>query len=205
MLEVKRRTDVMNTLFADRSRTVYNWTWIEILCLQMRMILESVALGCLLANQSAWPKSPKELQKAWHAGDILKELENVLPECYPKPLVEIPPEPGEAPPGVSPGEYRGELVDRPVGDWMTKNEFIEVYGRLGGILHARNPLGRPPKFEEYERNIPIWLGKMMKLLNLHKIAILGDQRMYVVQMHAIAKEEGLDKGDVRVTEFMRLD
>ena len=131
MLEVKRRMDVMRVLLADRRRAVYNWTWIEFLCLQMRMILESVALGCLLANQSDWPRSPRELQKAWHAGDILKELENVHPECYPKPLDETPPKPGEAPQGVPAGNYRGHLVERPAGDWMTRQEFIEVYVRLG--------------------------------------------------------------------------
>ena len=63
----------------------------------------------------------------------------------------------------------------------------------------------PPEFEEYETNIPIWADRTIKLLNLHQIAIRGDQRMYVVQMHARGEGESPDQSDVRITEFMRLD
>ena len=202
MQEVKRRTEVINSFRSDPSRALYNWTWAEFLSLQLRMILESIALGCLVANQSDWPRSPGELQKAWHAGRILSELERVQPESYPTPLIEIPPDTGL---GDSPmqGRFRGELVDRPPGDWLTRDGFMEVYGRLGNVLHARNPLAPLPEFRHYESNIPIWQEKIMNLLNHHKIGIRGSGRMYVVQMNAFG--EGHTPGDVQVTEFVKLD
>lgn len=202
MREVKRRTEVMNTFCSVPALAIYNWTWAEFLSLQLRMILESIALGCLVANQSDWPKSPNELQKAWHAGRILSELENVQSESYPTPLVEIPPGiDSEIPQTI--GTYRGELVTRATGDWLTREELMELYGRLGSILHARNPLGQLPEIQHYESNIPIWLGKIINLLNRHKIGIRGSQRMYVVQMHSFG--EGHQAGDVQVTEFVRMD
>ncbi len=100
------------------------------------------------------------------------------------------------------GRFRGELVDRPLGDWLTKDEFMVLYGRLGSVLHARNPLAPLPDFRHYESNIPSWQEKIMNLLNRHKIGIRGSNRMYVVQMHAFG--EGHEDGDVQVAEFVKL-
>ena len=201
MREVKRRIEVINAFRSSPSRALFNWTWAEFLSLQLRMILESIALGCLVANQSDWPKSPGELQKAWHAGRILSELERVRPESYPTPLVEIPSDTGSDNSPMQ-GRYRGELVERPPGDWLTKDEFMELYGRLGNILHARNPLGPLPEFRHYESNIPMWQERIMNLLNHHKIGIRGNGRLYVVQMHAFG--EGHQSGDVQLAEFVKL-
>ena len=202
MRDVRRRTDVMNILLADPSRAVYNWTWVEFLSLQLRMILETIALGCLVANQSDWPRSPSDLQKAWNAGIILSELENIQPECFPVPLIEIPPG-SEARSIDTAGRYRGELLPRPPGDWLTRVEFTELYGRLGTILHARNPLGQSPEYQYYQDNIPVWYNKIIKLLNRHRISIRESNRMYVVQMNA--SPDGGPDGDVQVTEFVRMN
>ena len=135
---------------------VYRQTRIESICLQIRMILENVALACLVANGDRLDELPKKIEKEYHAETILRRLNSINPDCFPRPVVLIPASKGTTSllsgnsiPGTPTGRYRGELVDRPGTDWMTREEFREVYGRLGGILHARNPLGSKIDYEYF--------------------------------------------------------
>ncbi len=50
MEEVKRRTDVVKHFLAGPQHALYRATAIECMCLQIRKILELVALGSLVAN-----------------------------------------------------------------------------------------------------------------------------------------------------------
>ena len=51
MEEIKRRTTVVQSFLAGQSKTIYRVTTIESMCLQMRKVLELIALGSLVVNK----------------------------------------------------------------------------------------------------------------------------------------------------------
>ena len=88
---------------------------------------------------------------------------------------------------------------------MTREEFKEIYGRLGGILHARNPLGSKVDYRYFERMAPLWQDKFMNLLAHHRISVIEEDMMYIVQMNAVPDAStGQVDGDVAVTPFQKI-
>ena len=183
--EIKKRTKVVTHFIRNPASALYPQTAVESTCLQLRMIWELVALGSLVANQDHWSKSLKAMRNTWHAGDIVKELRKINPEFYPHPLIELP---GQ-------GIAKSNLVDR-TGDVLSEDEFGDVYGRLGDVLHASNPLGKPSELDYYKTNAPIWMDRTINLLNCHKIQVLGNPTMFLVHM----KEDRDD--DVHLYDFV---
>ena len=210
MREIRYRNLYIEAVGNNPHFGIYRQTRIESICLQIRMILENIALACLVANGHQLDKLPKKIEKEYHADTILRRLDDINPDCFPRPLVLMPDSmpsfpPGSAIPQTLPEGYIGELIDRPDTDWMTREEFKEIYGKLGGILHARNPLGSKIDYEYFEDTVPKWQGKYMNLLAHHKISVVEDGMMYIVRMNAVPsdKTETTD-GDVQVAVFEEL-
>ena len=210
MREIRYRNLYIEAVGNNPQLGIYRQTRIESICLQIRMILENIALACLVANGDQLEKLPKKMEKEYHADIILKRLDGVNPGCFPRPLVLM----ADSKPSLSsahsipvtlPEKYIGELIARPGTDWMTREEFKEIYGKLGGILHARNPLGSKVDYEYFEGVAPKWQEKYMNLLGHHKISVVEDGMMYIVQMNAVPsdKTETTD-GDVQVAVFEEL-
>jgi hypothetical protein len=147
-------------------------TQIEAMVLQVRMIMELVALASLAANKAIFEQNQEKFEKHWDPVKILKDVERLNPRFYPRPVIEIP----SATPGVM-----NDLVDLADG-FMTRQELIEIHGRCGNVLHAHNPYGRPFDYAAYERLVPTWMDRIMKLLNCHQIKLLDDERFYLVHM-----------------------
>lgn len=212
MRETRYRNLCIEAVGNNPQLGIYRPTRIESICLQIRMILENIALACLVANGDRLDELPKKIEKEYHAETILKRLDGIHPDCYPQPLVLIPDPHGpgdlkvpDSRPRATSGRYRGKLVDRPGDDWMTRDEFKEIYGRLGAILHASSPLGRKVDYAYFENTAPTWQDKYMNLLQHHKIAVLEEDMMYIVQMNAVtADKSGRTDGDVTVTPFQKI-
>lgn len=187
MEEVKRRTNVVNHFLAEPGHALYQATAIESTALQVRMILELIALGSLVANQDSWNGSLRELRSAWNANDILKKLGKVNPDFYPQPVIEVP----------MSGPIKSDIQERTEG-YLTEEMFGEVYGRLGDILHAKNPLGPPIDYDYWLAAIPAWMDLIIGLLNSHKVRLLGNPNMFLIHM----SEESA--GKVKGYEFQPL-
>ena len=143
------------------------------------MMLENIAYACLAANGQYI--QTKEIQRDWHAKRILDGLEKLVAHnCWPIPLVL-----DESNAGLGPHpKFRGELVDRPTGDWLTEEECKSAYRELGQLLHARNPL-RPdrPDVQYYIGRTYEWSQKIVALITHHKIALGDSDRMWIVQVN----------------------
>ena len=210
MKEIKHRTQFISELENEPGRALYNWTWIESICLQVRMILENIALACLVANGDQLNKLPNKIEKEYHAEMILRRLDTINPDCYPQPVILVPNPRGldisNAALPIGQEQYVGDLVARPGDDWLTRDEFKEVYGRIGQVLHARNPIGGKIDFDYYNEMAPKWRDKTLNLLSHHKITVVNDKMMYVVLMQAVGGEDwGHTSGDVQVAEFQKID
>src|SRR5215467_7755061 len=84
MHEAKRRLLAMDT--ALEKKTGLPEVAVREYCfLQLRMLCELIALGCLTAHGDIEETRGPVLQKSYHAGDIVKRLERLHRNFYPIP------------------------------------------------------------------------------------------------------------------------
>jgi len=146
----------------------------EFCFLQLRMLCELIALGCLVAHGDIEETKSTTFQKAYNAGDIVNRLEKLHPTFYPSPRK----------PEFSPGHVHLADYDR---EFLTKGELLTLYGKCGDALH-RGSLRRlldaknqpPADF----RDIQEWGQKILNLLSVHLISRVGGNFHFVVALEA---------------------
>ena len=168
MEDVKSRVESINQLMEMPGITIR--TRVESICLQLRMLLELIVFGSLVSNKDVWQRSQKELQSSQDISKKLRELNRLHPDFYPSPV-----DLGCSIPG-------GEPVHRPDG-FLTEDKLIEVYGRLGNILHADNPLGTETDYRFFIDSVPGWVSEVMNLLECHKVYLYHrPEEFYLIKM-----------------------
>ena len=76
----------------------------------------------------------------------------------------------------------GEPTNRTDG-FLTEDRLIEVYGRLGNILHAENPMGNETDYRFFIDAVPGWLSEIMNLLECHKVYLYHrPEEFYLIKM-----------------------
>ena len=208
MEEIKYRANVIELFGNTPGLGVYRQTRIEFICLQLRFIIESLAMACLVANGDDLEEVSKKLAKEYRPEPILRRLETINPLCYPLPLtlIEDAARQQTLPAGLARDMYMGELKERTGNDWLTREEINEVYGRLGQVVHATNPMKEDFDLDYYERESLKWYHKIVNLVTHHKVTVLDDQKMYIVVVgHADDGTPTNPGAKVQVTEFYRID
>lgn len=110
MEEIKRRTTVLQAFLRGQWHTFYKATTIESACLQIRKVLELIALGSLVLNRKEFERINAEFAKCWNARLILQNIERLNPDFYPNPIQDV----------------NGQLVDIKSG-FLTRKKFPKVY------------------------------------------------------------------------------
>ena len=142
MEQIKLKVDAIQRLM--KMPGIINQTRVESVCLQLRMVLELIIFGSLVSNKDAWRKSRKELRKAWNIKKIMKDLRGIHGRYYPEPKEKV-------------------------GNVLTEDRLVTVYGQLNRIIHAENPLGTRVNLRHYMDSVPKWLEWIMGLLTEHKV------------------------------------
>jgi hypothetical protein len=170
MEQIKRRVDVINACTDGRLK-LKGSPLVETAVLQLRMVLETIALASLTANKEIFQLQSLQFEKHWHPGNIVKDLERINPRFYPNPIRESEP------------DERGIRDHEPLIDgFLTSKELIEVHGRCGDILHARNPFRPSIDYDAFFSKVIFWTNRVVNLLNTHEIRLLGDEHFYLVHM-----------------------
>jgi hypothetical protein len=172
MEEIKRRTALVYALIDRNILVMFEATHVETMVLQVRMITELIALASLAAHKAIFEVQQKKFEKHWDPVQILKNVERLNPDFYSRPISEIPSQQE----GV-----KSHLVDLQSG-FMTREELVEIHGRCGNVLHARNPYGTPLDYEQYGSLVPTWMERIMALLNTHQVRLLDSDTFYLVHM-----------------------
>jgi hypothetical protein len=174
MEEIKRRTQAVESILQNHFTTSYPATNIEFMCLQIRKILELIALGSLVANKEEYAKQHLKFAKHWRAKRILDDIEKINPKYYPAPGKQV----------IDPNTKKvKELI--PIKDgFLTRTEFPDVYDRCSKAIHAANPFGNAIDYPSLEKDIPAWMKKIIMLLNHHQIQLLNEKQMLWVLMEA---------------------
>ena len=172
---------------------------IESICLQLRMMIEDIAVACVIANADELPDLVRNLRGEYRPNLILKGLEKLNPECYPTPIVENV--------EGSAGNFR-DTHDRPGGDWLTRAEAVEEYGRLSNFIHRNLKAydGNPTDYLELFKQCGYLEYKIRNLLSHHHITVLNEDTMYRVLMSGTGVDENgvRFEGRIQVAPFMRV-
>jgi hypothetical protein len=143
-----------------------NW---ELAALQLRTILESIAFASMAAHRDAYASVHAKFAQHWKAAKILHELAAIHPNFYPQPM-RIG-QPGDG--GVR--KLSG------VEDYLTQQEFVELYDICSQMIHAHNPFGDLAPIDA-RLSLADWVGRIQALLDTHMTRMYGSQQRWVVQM-----------------------
>lgn len=117
----------------------------ELCHLQLRMICELIALACLAAHNEITTAQKGKLIGTFSPGEIMRRLEELHPDFYPKPAAE------------KIGPSGGLDVVPFVGEYLTKQDLLKLYSDCGDVLHRgsfKNLLKRsapPVQIEKVDR------------------------------------------------------
>ena len=190
MEEIKRRVDVIECFLSGKCQAMYLGTTTESICLQLRVVLELIAMSSLVANKSAYEKAHGDFRSRWKAKQILKEIENLNPHFYPQPTSQV----------VDPA--MGKVTETiPVeGGYLTRQDFEHLYDSVSDFLHAENPyaVGAGCDSRSFLDEVPKWMSRIWALLNHHQVQLIDTTHQLWVLM--TAEEDG----NVHVSLFQNL-
>lgn len=143
----------------------------EFAYLQLRMMCELIALGCLLAHGDI--AATHTLRKTWSADEIIKRLGELHPDFYPHPVEQI----------VHPDHMELRQIDT---GFLTKEELMALNGQCGSLLHRGSitKLRAGPLSPRQISEITSWVSKIRCLLKCHRIGLLGGTTHFVCLMSA---------------------
>lgn len=140
----------------------------EFCYLQIRMICELVALGCLVAHGDVTQASSKKLQGEWSADLIMKTLENLHPNFYPQAVKMTKTANGQ--------HLQGQACP------LTKQEFLRLYHNCGEVLHRgslRKLLSERQPAQTQFPDVTKKAQKLMDLLANHILVMQNGEQAFI--------------------------
>lgn len=161
---------------------------LENVILNLRKILEIIAYASIAPNKKSYSKfrndseRPVDFRKDYHGGYILKHLSKINEDFYPKPLLE--------PKLLAPRRWH---FDSLADGYLTKNEYIKLYDRLGKYLHADNPWGNDKGYMQLAKELPSYFAKIRNLLRLHATFVQDAKSRFafVVELGSLTKNASM--------------
>lgn len=172
MEEIKHRTKVVSKLINQEINIMSKIIQTESMALQIRMIIESIALASLAANKSLFEQESNKFKKFWKAERIFEDIEKKNPDFYPYPMQVAPP--------IIPGGNAHILYYEQ--GFMTRDEIIKVHKQCCDLLHAKNPYAPQRDYDSFIAQVPNWINRINNLLNSHLIRPLNEDEFYIVRI-----------------------
>jgi hypothetical protein len=141
----------------------------EFCFLQIRMICELIALGCLTAHGDITATRSHKLQKAWKADEIIERLEALHTNFFPIPVIQGKNE-------------MGHTVDPKTPNPLVKAEFLRLYRKCGGALHrgsVRKFVSEKTPVQIHYPEITALAQKLQDLLSVHMVSMLGGEMVFI--------------------------
>ena len=185
MRDVKRRLQYSENQIQEFNNT-QDYLLLENAILHTRKALECIAYASIAPNKKAYSKfrseaeRPANFRKDYNGGKILKQLGMVNREFYPLPLIE--------PKLVGIGQWH---YDRLKEGYLTKQQYIRLYDRLGKFLHSDNPWDNDKGYLNLAQDLPERFKKIRALLQIHATFVQFEK-----QRLAFVVDMGSEKKDV---------
>jgi hypothetical protein len=139
--------------------------------IQIRMICELVALGCLVAHGDIKQTASETIQRAWSADKIMSTLEGLHPHFYPQPVTQTKTATG------------WHLQRKPSP--LSKSELLKLYHKCGDMLH-RGSLRKLLKGQfPHQVNFPeitAPLQKLIDLLSQHVLVMQSGEQVFIAML-----------------------
>jgi hypothetical protein len=171
MEEIKLRVKGLHQYYRGEATMAHGQIAREFCFLQLRMICEIMAIGCLLIHKHH--SDVKQFEKLWHAGDVMDRLERLNPNFFPKAVtITRLPDTNFDCKDVTPAP-------------LTKKQFLTMYGKCGAQLHRGT-------IKEIATGIPAssidltdaheMSNKIIELLRVHRIASADNKNHFFCRM-----------------------
>lgn len=170
MQSIKHRIDFLGRLLLgnnDGVSTTHLLPDVEVGAVQLRKCLELIAMASITANESEYKAAHDTFKKQWNASLIVKDIERINPDFYPKPILHK-------------DTLDGHKIDlNPDGDFLTKKQFIKLYEWCGARLHALNPYREDrdegAKYINDLHDIEQARQRIIRLLSQHRVVLTDDR------------------------------
>lgn len=171
LAEIKLRVEALDSVLTGHLRL--RGKIAEELCyLQLRMICELIAIGCLILHGNLKPKAA--LFKTYKADWLMGELEKLHPKFFPTALENQDPLIG--------GIFDLDGAKKKSG-FLTRIELQNLWREAGGKLHrgsAKNILKNDPPLQI--QRVRQWRDKIVGLLNRHMAKTRDEEVLCVFSM-----------------------
>lgn len=176
--EAKLRLTSIETAIIGRTG-LHPWIVREFCYLQLRMLCELIALGCLVAHGEIKAAQAAKLQKEFAANKIITQLEALHPNFYSHAIkLTVTPRTLD-----NPGHVH---FDRLESGFLTKAELIELYGKSGDRLHRGTAKKLAASLRQTQApnysDIVTWTNKIIALLNQHHIASFDNLSHFICML-----------------------
>ena len=137
----------------------------EFCALQLRMLCELIALGCLVAHGDIPATRTSKLVGTPYADRIMAALDRLHPEFYPRPV-----------------RQTGHGVEDVTTGSLSKDELVKLVGICGNALHrgSAKKLLRPQTLPRDD--IIEWAQKIRTLLDIHWFTLSDGRPHYLCSM-----------------------
>lgn len=176
---VKNRMDVIRSIGTHKKTTLFPITDIEFMALQIRKIIEHIAMGNLIANKELYEEYSSKFSSNWNAKYIFRDLERLNPKFYPEPVK----------------TDRSEEIMEWISikeDYLSKEDAIKIYDKCSALMHSANPYGSTIDLSYYGKMMPIWYQKIMNLLSQHLIHMVDGEHLYCIVMNGEENPTGYE-------------
>lgn len=167
---IKTRMQVIDNIVKKKTTTGFNYSDIEICILQIRKIIELIAMGSLVSNIEKYSQIHEKYSENWNARLIFRDIQQINAEFYPIPV------------RVDHSKKFDEFMPIESG-FMTIDEAIRVYEKCGRFMHEDNPFREPHDIAFYENHITVWKTNIIMLLNTHIIHLSEGEFYYIVMQN----------------------
>lgn len=180
MYEFKQRILLVGTMcenmyMVNKSASIVE---IENICLQIRKLLELIAMSSLIMNKKAFEEVGQKFEKMWNAKYILKDIKRIHENYFPISIS-----------GTLHEDYDGKMkMDDIDYEVLTEEDFCSIYDKCGKALHVPNPfLSNDTMIKEFWDNIPKWLDLILLTMNKHIVFLYGTDLAYAVEFNKLSE------------------
>jgi hypothetical protein len=166
MKEVRQRLDTIEALVNKETSLRARFAR-ELSYLQLRMICEIIALGCIISHEGFSELSARKFRNSYAADEIVNFLSKLHDRFYPQPIKVERKQSG-----------RISVEDNEI-EHLSKENLKTLYRKCGAVLHR----GTPATIISGEKIETDWIAYVMRqsqlavnLLASHALVLHGDQR-----------------------------
>ena len=180
MYEFKQRILIVGTMCENMYMVKNSASIVDIenICLQIRKLLELIAMSSLVMNKKAFEEVGQKFEKMWNAKYILKDIKRIHNNYFPVSISGTLHEDDD-------GKMKMDDIDYEV---LTEEKFCKIYDKCGKALHVPNPfLSNDSMMKEFWDDIPIWLDLILLTMDKHLVYIYGTDLAYAIELNKLSE------------------